>query len=542
MYVKQTLKYNCSTNRFIIKYSHIRHSEMRNNKTHIFICILAIIVQFWCNYSFASVNNKISLANNSGLQNEKYKSVIDLKFRELESKLDITDKKFELLKDITNISQKNVDWWISFLSIFVAIIGIAIPFCLTWKLRTEYQIAVDDAKKAANESKQYLNEIAINHRQSLSDTDEIKRRRLELNSIPIEQDILSDQSAIEHKQDVAPPIIAEVLNDPNSSDRDRLRASALSYENENKWEDAIELWKALSILENSNPEPRIRCARALEKLSRSKQKHERITFLCTAVEIVEDALRINPAYPVALRDLGIYFSSLATAEDDVDKKINLSNKAVSQLKLAHKFKPNDTFVLSILGYTLTYLSRFSATNIEKIRLLNEAITTCSQAIEIDPKYSYAFINWGEALSELAETVELHDERISILKESIEKLRQSVRLVPGTVYSNVRLADKLFKLSKEIVSTYEKKNLIDESISILREINRLHPEDSYHQIYLSNHIGELSNLTNSLDDKREYLDDAIKRLEAVINFDPENKFAASSLSRWKHLLESIPETA
>lgn len=504
-----------------------------------FFFTAALVLNTLSNASHATTNGVPNSLRNLQVQLETEKSTHDTKFRNLDTRIEVMDRKFETLKDITNIAQKNVDWWIAFLSVFVAGIGIAIPFFMGQKFRAEYRSAVSDARKAANESKHYLTEIAKNHKQSLADTEEIQRRRKELNDIPTKQDVLQpDESVKNAVKAVAQPVIGEVLSDPNSSDRDKLRAAALSYENENKWEEAGELWNTLSFLDSSNPDPLFRYANSLESQARAKSSPEAIQFLQKAIGVTRIALKLNPTYVPALYGLGHFLSKLEQLEESKEKKKQLLEEAVSVFNSAAKFAPTSPFPIVASGNGVKKLANLTDSKAEKILLLNESISLFENAVKVDPKYAYGFTCWGNSLGDLAELIESPDERERLLRQSIENLKKSVTLEPEDVFSTVMLTNKMALLADIVTSRIESKSLIENTISLLRSLILLHPTDQYACIYLANHIGKLGKFAESVEEKIRYFEDAISRLDAVLQSDPTSSFANSSIALLKLWLDEV----
>lgn len=435
------------------------------------------------------------------------------RLQSVETSIVLIEKDFSVLKEITSTSQRNIEWWISFLSIFLAVVGIGIPYLIGLKLRQEYRTAVQDAENAATESKGYLAEIAKNRDRSQEDSDEIRRKRRELLeeiSIPLSKE---ETTSSDIKLPNA-PVIAEVLGDPNSPDRDRLRAAALSFEQEEKWQDAATLWQALSFLEINNPDPFIRYATALERLAETVGNPEReAELLEIAISAATRALEINPAHAHALRNLAHYQYLLADYEKSSERKRDLLNRALSNFRSSVEFEP--TLAAYVLwGRTLEEVANLPDMQSDTRKLLDEARSKFEMALSINPDSDWALTSLAVLLLKIVPHVESQNEKRQLTIDSVEKLKRAVDLDSTEFFPLISLANSLSKLVTLSTSEAEKKALLIDTIEFCAKAHAIESGGGFVHNLWARAIWELADLEDSNNEKERLLNEAISLIETL----------------------------
>lgn len=437
------------------------------------VFILAIL--FFFSYSSLSSAQTPELRKIEA-QLQEAKADTNTRISSLENKVEILVGRFETLKEITNISQKNVDWWIASLSVILTIIGIAIPVLFTISFRANYKLAIAEVNRAEEDSKSYLNEIAENHKLSQSHIEDMARRRSEMMDSPLKVDAQSAATASESVVSPAAAVVAEVLNDPKSSDTDRLRASALSAEDKDDWETAADLWHALSILEPGSTDVIFRQANAMNNEVHRMPVDVAIPHLNKAIKLTRTALAKEPSKGFGFVVLGRCLSKLSDRVGSKEERSALKQEAILALKNeaieTGNFSGYGETSIGVLYHEVAGLTEDATL---KESYLRKAIPFLISGSEKDPKSSYAatsLLRARIALFQVLKASPEKDELLRLIKNQIGHLTIHYKNEPFTLTS----IGKVFcELAKDTQDHELQLQYLESAVEGLRYVVMVYPD-------------------------------------------------------------------
>ena len=201
-----------------------------------------------------------------------------------------TERRFnELRRELLDAREKIVDWWLEATAIFLTLLGVAAAilgyfgFKRLDRIESQARENMEESEKHAQEAQHYLKEI--------------KARRDEADSLVkgMNAEVVGDDP------DKASEVVENIQQNPDSSPIDRAVAAALSLQQQNRTEEALEKWRSIAnIVEETDSELAARAWFSvgylvfLEKLD-----------LEMAINAYDKALRLNPDLVGAYYNRGV---------------------------------------------------------------------------------------------------------------------------------------------------------------------------------------------------------------------------------------------
>jgi hypothetical protein len=303
------------------------------------------------------------------------------------------EEKFELKKELLISVQKSIDWWIGFLSIFVALVGIAIPYFLTRKLSAEFQRQLEVAQNSISQIKG-LEDNARTSAQNLASA---------LETIGKPQALSSGRADLPSKETIDAANL--VSQSKEASFAQKLMAKALSSYSAQKFDEAA---SSLMLYTQEMPTDALgwgRYGQALSKLADSATGEEQIKLRYQAIQKYALSNKFDPLFHGALHNWGYCLSKLADVTEG-EKKIHLRREAMQKYQEAINLqpqKPENKYALSGVLLNLAhedpknraeYLVRASILleSVAQIRGRRGYNDACLAAIEGD---SSRFVSYAE---------------------------------------------------------------------------------------------------------------------------------------------------
>jgi hypothetical protein len=336
-------------------------------------------------------------------------------------KLDAIRESITLTKEAVSNSQKIVDWWIAFLSIFVAIVGLAIPYLAVRSVKRDYEKEVRKASEAAAVAAASLEEIKSLLSQAKDDSGSIRRNR-EL----LENAMKEGSNA--HPSPEEGQAIEQTLQNPNAPAVDTLRALALKSENEEKWLSAATIWKSLAELDKQNHFYEIRYATCMARAAEIADIPKRAAMLKQALSSVEKILQSDPKNDAALLVAANICFSLSEVETEEEAQLALAERALGMYEQAAAVAPASPYIHYNWAAALrrTALIRPGS----EMELLRRAIEKYEFLIGLAPDYEPAYRGIATALGHLAEITDSEQEKKVLLQRVVKFCEQGAAVKPS----------------------------------------------------------------------------------------------------------------
>jgi hypothetical protein len=378
-------------------------------------------------------------------------------------KLDAIRESITLTKEAVSNSQKIVDWWIAFLSIFMAIVGLAIPYLAVRSVKRDYEKEVRKATEAAAVAAASLEEIKSLLSQAKDDSDSIRRNRHLL------------ENAMKETQNAHPTLeegqaIEQTLQNPNAPAVDTLRALALKSENQEKWLSAATIWKSLTELDPQNHFYEIRYATCMAKAAEGADDPKRAAMLKQALAETEKTLRADPANELALiAAANINFSLSEVGSDET--RLELAERALGLYERAAAISPTSPYIHYNWAAALRRTSRLRPGREEEF--LHRAIEKYEFLIGFSPEYEPAYSGIATALGHLAEITDSAQEKKVLLQRVVKYCEKGVSQRPSAGTLN-NWSAALFLLAELETSQQERWKLQIEGLAKAKEALLLDP--------------------------------------------------------------------
>jgi len=422
---------------------------------------------------------------------------------------------FELVKDYIAVSQKQIDWWIAFLSVlmaFIGLVGIALPYVLTRNLRRDYEGTLKETREAAAEANRISKDIKNFAVQAQQDTEAIKERRRLLSEGT--KDPEASPKPPQQKQ-----AIADTLGDPRAPAADKLSALALKHEENGRWEDASAVWAALHALHPEQVEPLVSQSQALLRASEHVFFGADLKLLSRAKGLLEQAITLDPTYAPAYVALSRTIAAIADKTRATTERRGLLNHALSQVQTAVELNVRSNIAYNIWGNELAALAELADNPVERRRLLEDAITKHQKAIELQRDYAAAYNNWANRLAALARLVDSPAERRRLLEDAIAKYQKAIELQPDYGYAYNNWGNQLAALAELADSPAERRRLLEDALAKCQKAIELQPDYSSAYNNWGNQLAALAELADSPAERRRLLEDALAKYQKAIELQP-----------------------
>ena len=329
---------------------------------------------------------------------------IEVEFQRL-----LNEHRRELLDD----RAKLIDWWLAITAIFLTLLGIGavIGGYLSFKRFREIEA---EARQNVTASQQHTEE-------SRGLVEEIKAKRHEADSLV---EGINAQTVAENPAK-ANQAVANVQNNPDASFLNRAIATAVSLQQQDKRDNAIEQWRAIArVVEGSDNDQAARAWLSVAYLLEKKDPKG-------GMSAYGRAIRLNPDLAEAYNYRGVSKAALGQNDDaiaDYDEAIRLkpglaeayTNRGVSKAALGQHdaaIADHDEAIRLKLDYADAYYNRGNSK--AALGQHDAAIADYDEAIRLKPDYADAYTNRGATKAALGQ----HDAAIADYGEAI-------RLKPG----------------------------------------------------------------------------------------------------------------
>ena len=445
------------------------------------------------------------------------------------------DRELEGAKTQLEESRAILNGWFFVITVFLALVGIGAPIVVIRDLKSKHELALerigkikenaeeakDEAVKAKGESekaKYEIEKIRYDAEENKKNTERAKNqaednlRKIEAVHSDAEEyrgklktlaEIKSDQPLTDDQERV----VEKVAADEDAPAKVRLLAKALKAQEEDRWEDAIKLWRALDILEPKDFRALFGIAYSIQELSNKTGKDEGLeealviykeldnmnlpeykTMLLNnsanlifaqalnkdgreadslfeeAYEKYKEATSIKPDYHEAFCNWGIALTNQAQTKGD-DEAYNLYEEACKKYEKATEIKPDYYKAFSNGGIALTNQAQIKD-GVEAGSLYEKACRKYEKATEIKPNDYESFINWGIALSKQALTKD-GEEVDELFEKAWEKYEKAVAIKPDsyeafynwgialTNQAHIKDEDEAYRLHEKAIEKYRR---------------------------------------------------------------------------------------
>ena len=313
-----------------------------------------------------------------------------------------TERRFnKLRRELLDDRAKMVDWWLEATAIFLTLVGVAAAilgyfgFIRLDGIESQARKNMEESEKHAKEAQRYQEEAQ-------RDLEQIKARRDEADSL-VEG---MNAEVADSDPDKASEVVENVQQNPDSSLIERVVAAALSLQQQNRIEEAIEKWRSIANITEGTDEHTAEAWFNIGYLL-SPKNVEGGDF-AEAIAAYNKAIELNPnlaaAYNnrgVAKRNLGQYEAAIA----DYDAAIRLDSTYVAAYNNRGIAKMNlDQYEAAIADYDAairldsTCTEAYNNRGIAKMNLdqYEAAIADYGAAIRLDSTYAEAYCNRGIA--------------------------------------------------------------------------------------------------------------------------------------------------
>ncbi|MDE2734160.1 MAG: tetratricopeptide repeat protein [Gemmatimonadota bacterium] len=314
----------------------------------------------------------------------------------------------ELRRELLDDQAKTLDWWLAATAIFLTFLAIVIPIAAFIGGRFSFK----KFNEIKDEAQRYV--------------EEIKTRRDEADSLVkgMNAEVVGDDP------DKASEVVENIQQNPDSSPIDRAVAAALSLQQQNRDEEAIEKWRSIAnIVEETDSELAARAwfsvgyLALLEKLDRKM-----------ALDAYDKALRLNPDLVEAYYNrgmvkivLGQWEAALADYDAAIARNPNYAQAYYSRGMVKETLGQReaalveyDAAIARNPDYTQAYYNRGVVK--EALGQLEAAIADFDAAIAQKPDYTQAYYRRGvakEALGQLEAALADYDEAIRLYPDNTD---------------------------------------------------------------------------------------------------------------------------
>ncbi|NVN98438.1 MAG: hypothetical protein HXX17_03870 [Geobacteraceae bacterium] len=325
---------------------------MSNNKIK-----TIIVVFFMCMATSKLVHSEKAMPsrNVNNISSESYsKDEITYKIDLINKDIKSLEEKFDIKKDVIANAQQNVNFWLTAISIFVAVFGVGFPYLIGKKYSIEYQTAVDAAKAAAE---------SANDSRKLIESELLEIKSLKEES-ELNANIIKEKAAIIRNINISEPItetqintVNEVASDPHAPSRERLMALAIQAREKRDWHNAICHWRSLYALYPNDVEILFSLAYAIQSLAKETPREERSKLILESIELYLKVNQLSHEISTYL-NLGTAYDDLAKVVDD--GKIDLYKKALDCFNTILEIKPNHLAALKNLAVVTIHLAKLTS--------------------------------------------------------------------------------------------------------------------------------------------------------------------------------------
>ena len=266
------------------------------------------------------------------------------------------DRRFnELRRELLDDREKTIDWWLTIIVIFLTFLAIIIPIAAVIG-------GLFGFKK--------FNEIKEEAQRHLED---IKKSRDKADSLA--KGMTAENAGANPQKTIE--IVENIQQNPEASPIDRVVAIALSLQQQNRTDEAIEKWRAVALIaEESDNDLAARAWFSVGYLHSNKDK----TDFNAVISAFGKALSLKPDYSDAYYNRGVTYGELGQNE-----------AALADYDEAIRLKPNFTEAYNNRGVTKVHLGQ------------NEtALTDYDKALLLKPDYADAYNNRGNAKKNLGQ--------------------------------------------------------------------------------------------------------------------------------------------
>ena len=315
----------------------------------------------------------------------------------------------ELRRELLDDRAKTLDWWLAATAIFLTFLAIIIPIIALIGGRFSFK----KFNEIKDEAQRYV--------------EEIKTRRDEADSLVkgMNAEVVGDDP------DKASEVVENVQQNPDSSPIDRAVAAALSLQQQNRIEEAIEKWRSIAnIVEETDSELAARAWFSVGYLALLVEKLDRKM----ALNAYDKALRLNPDLVEAYHNRGMIKITLGQWEAalaDYDAAI-ARNPDYAQAYYSRGFVKEvldqreaaladyDAAIAQKPDYTQAYYNRGMVK--EALGQWDAAIADYDAAIAQKPDYNQAYYRRGvakEALGQWDAAIADYDEAIRLYPDNTD---------------------------------------------------------------------------------------------------------------------------
>ena len=230
----------------------------------------------------------------------------------------------ELLDDWAKVIDeraKMIDWWLVVIAIFLTFLAIIVPIIALIGGRFSFK----KFNEIKDEAQRYV--------------EEIKARRDEADSLVkgMNAEVVGDDP------DKASEVVENVQQNPDSSPMDRAIAAALSLQQQNRIEEALEKWRSIAnVMEGTDREREAQAQFSIGYLLQSKDEPD----FDGAINAYNAVLRLNPNYANAYNNRGV-------SKD----KIGRPDEAIADYDAALQLNPNYAEVYNNRGVSKDKIGR-----------------------------------------------------------------------------------------------------------------------------------------------------------------------------------------
>ena len=316
----------------------------------------------------------------------------------------------ELRRELLDDRAKTLDWWLAATAIFLTFLAIVIPIAAFIGGRFSFK----KFNEIKDEAQRYV--------------EEIKARRDEADSLVkgMNAEVVGDDP------DKASEVVENIQQNPDSSPIDKAVAAALSLQQQNRDEEAIEKWRSIAnIVEETDSELAARAWFSVGYLALLKESNLDQEM---AVNAYDKALSLNPDLVVAYHNrgmvkitLGQWEAALADYDAAIARKPDYAEAYYSRAFVKEVLDQReaaladyDAAIAQKPDYNQAYYNRGMVKN--ALGQLEAAIADFDAAIAQKPDYNQAYYRRGvakEALGQWEAALADYDEAIRLYPDNTE---------------------------------------------------------------------------------------------------------------------------
>lgn len=398
----------------------------------------------------------------------RQKELQELKFKALEDKLEGKLKELELREKTLDSRADWLNYNIVWLTLLVAVFGIALPYFLTQQYRQQLKQQIEnnrkemEAAKAAIEAdirqidqskqqfeaeKQRVEQLLQTSRQtSKAELEEIRKLRAETEAIA--KDAKAELAGIQTTRQQAEKTYADLQKlrpdekatpeqqreikelSQTSDEKQRLFGLALQAEQAENWQQALQHWESLTVIEPTNHRAWFGAAYATGQLADLNPDPEQKKGLWQqAIEKYKESIKHKPDYQEAWYNWGVSLGELADLNLAPEQKKGLKQQAIEKYQKAIKLKPDDHQAWSNWGVALERLADLNLDPEQKKGLWQQATEKHQEAIKHKSDDHQPSYNWGVSLDKLAHLNPDPEQKVSLWQQAIEKYQEAIKNKP-----------------------------------------------------------------------------------------------------------------